>query len=239
MTFSVFKLSMSSDPNPPHHSLSSSIDIGAIRRFPSTLTIPTVGNSERPTVQDIFTPFPHESSEHREPARGENFRHATIEMLPEDTLLEIFDFYRLNAMERSSKFEVPWKWQRLAHVCRKWRQVLTMSPRRLGLQIYCKTGRPIKPTLDSWPTLPLVVRVDHRKSKSLHKNIILALRHSDRVCDIRLIFPVSTIASIIDALQEPFPKLERIRIWPQGFERPAGEPPVLTKFLGGSTPSAR
>ncbi|KAH9958063.1 hypothetical protein BC827DRAFT_624632 [Russula dissimulans] len=118
--------------NPLHHSLSSSIDVGAICRFSSTLMIPTVGNSERSTVQDIFTPFPHGSSEHREPARGENFRHATIEMLPENTLLEIFDFYRLNAMKVSYKRELPWKWPRLARVCRKWRQVLSMSPRRLA-----------------------------------------------------------------------------------------------------------
>ena len=43
---------------------------------------------------------------------GQNFRHATIEMLPEDTLLEIFDFYRLDVQHG----ELPWKWQRLAHV---------------------------------------------------------------------------------------------------------------------------
>jgi len=215
---------------------------------------PTVAISEGSTMQRILTLSSHESSEHWEPARGilnarhlkstvidpygagQNFRRVMIDILPENTLLEIFDFYRLDAEKATpARPGLPWKWKRLAHVCRKWRHVLFMSPRRLGLQIYCKTGRPIKPILDSWPTLPLVVRANHGKSKSpkVHRNIIIALRHSDRVCNINLTMPTSMIPSIVDVLQRPFPNLERIKITTD-FEGP--RPPVVTEFLGGSAP---
>jgi len=215
---------------------------------------PTVAISEGSTMQGILTLSSHESSEHWEPARGilnarhlkstvidpygagQNFRRVMIDILPENTLLEIFDFYRLDAEKATpARPGLPWKWKRLAHVCRKWRHVLFMSPRRLGLQIYCKTGRPIKPILDSWPTLPLVVRANHGKSKSpkVHRNIIIALRHSDRVCNINLTMPTSMIPSIVDVLQRPFPNLERIKITTD-FEGP--RPPVVTEFLGGSAP---
>jgi hypothetical protein len=94
-------------------------------------------------------------------------------MLPEDSLLEIFDFYRLDAME--SSFQRPWKWYRLAHVCRKWRHVLSMSPRRLELRIPCEYGTPIENIMGSWMTLPLVVRCKDLRSKSLPNNVIVAL----------------------------------------------------------------
>ena len=118
---------------------------------------PTVAISEGSTMQGILTLSSHESSEHWEPARGilnarhlkstvidpygagQNFRRVMIDILPENTLLEIFDFYRLDAEKATpARPGLPWKWKRLAHVCRKWRHVLFMSPRRLGLQIYCK-----------------------------------------------------------------------------------------------------
>ena len=68
-------------------------------------------------------------------------------MLSEDTLLEIFDFYRLGTMKQSR--EHPWEWHRLAHVCRKWRHVISMSPRRLDLHILCEYGAPVEGILRS------------------------------------------------------------------------------------------
>lgn len=164
--------------------------------------------------------------------RGKNRRNTTIEMLPEDTLLEIFDFYRLDAMKKSRGR--PWKWHRLAHVCRRWRDVVMVSPRRLGLQILCRSGAPIESILDSWPTLPLVVRYKGPKSKSLPKNIIVALRHPDRVCEVDLVLPSSLIGSIVPVIQEPFPALECVRITVKN----AAAPPELFSgpFLGGSAP---
>jgi hypothetical protein len=156
-------------------------------------------------------------------------------MLSEDTLLEIFDFYRLDSMKQFRGR--PWKWHRLVHVCKRWRYVITVSPRRLGLQILCRSGAPIESTLDSWPTLPLVVRYKGPKSKYLHNNIIVALRRPARVCEIDLVLTRSLIGSIVEVMQEPFQTLECIRITVNN----ATEPPVPFRepFLGGSAPRLR
>jgi hypothetical protein len=134
-------------------------------------------------------------------------------------------------------WEFSWKWHRLAHVCRKWRHVISMSPRRLDLRILCKFGAPIESILDSWPTLPLFVRYNSPESKSLPENIIAALRRPDRVCEINLVLPSSLIGSFVEVIQEPFQALESIRVT---FKDATGPPPLVRKaFLGGSAPHLR
>lgn len=158
-----------------------------------------------------------------------------IEMLPEDVLLEIFGFYRLNAMKQSRGN--PWKWHRLAQVCRRWRYVLTTSPRRLGLQILCNSRTPIEPILDSWPTLPIVVRYNGPKSKTMPDNIIAALRRRDRVCEIDLVLQSTLMVSIVKLIQEPFQALECIRLTVKtALSLPMLAPEAL---LGGSAPRLR
>ena len=161
-------------------------------------------------------------------------------MIPDDILLEIFDFYRLNAMKRTSG--LPWKWHRLAHVCRRWRLVVSMSPRRLDLQIHCKSGASIERILALWETLPLVIRLTRgRKSKSLPVNVTTALRQPDRVREISLGLTSATIGSIVDAIKKPFQILERIRITIRDAKEPTTEPslPCRKVFLGGSAPRLR
>jgi hypothetical protein len=166
-------------------------------------------------------------------------------MLPEDTLLDIFGFYQLDAMKHAMEWSAtlllevqrPWKWHRIAHVCRKWRHVLSMSPRRLDLRILCEYGAPIESILGSWPTLPLVVRYEDPKSKSLPDNVIVALRRPHRICEIGIVLRRSVIRSIAEAIQEPFQALEIIRITVEN----ATGPPLLVReaFLGGSAPRLR
>jgi hypothetical protein len=166
---------------------------------------------------------------------GKNHRHTTIDDLPEEILLEVFDFYRLEAVERSRGGR-PWKWHRLAHVCQRWRYVVSISPRRLRLQITCKSGAPIEPILDTWPTLPIVVRYKgSRKPKPLPSNIVAAFRHPDRVCDIDIGVTSSVLESMVGATQRPFPLLERVRI---ASNDSTGESvlPSPGNFMGGSTP---
>jgi len=166
---------------------------------------------------------------------GKNWRKVTIEVLPDDALLEIFDFYRLYAMRRSSQRR--WKWLRLAHVCRRWRHVIFTSPRRLDLQILCKSSKPIEPVLCVWPTLPVVVQFKGRpKSKSLPKNVVVALRQTDRVCKIDLSVPTPISQPIADMMRDllrvPFSALEFIRI----ESKNTTEPLAIDDFLGGSAP---
>ena len=165
------------------------------------------------------------------------WRKTTIDMLPEDTLVEVFDFYRLDAIEQS--FGRPWKWHRLAHVCRKWRHVISMSPRRLDLRIFCKkSGAPISSTLVSWPTLPLVVTYRTRRgSKQMPKHVLVALRHPDRLCEIDLDVMSSATRLMVETIQKPCKILERIRINVQDTTRT----PLLVHgaFLGGFAPHMR
>ena len=94
--------------------------------------------------------------------------------------MQIFDFYRLDAIEHSQG--LPWKWHRLAHVCRKWRDVVFRSPRRLGLRILCESGPPIESILATWPTLPLVAKSSATpESRNIPRNVIVADHASTHV----------------------------------------------------------
>jgi hypothetical protein len=59
----------------------------------------------------------------------------TFDMLPDDVLLKIFDFYVDEDFEPygEQRIEV---WKTLAHVCRRWRSVLFQSPRRPATPLY-------------------------------------------------------------------------------------------------------
>ena len=155
----------------------------------------------------------------------------TIETLPDNTLLEVFDFYRVDAVAHSRGR--PWKWHRLAHVCRRWRYIVYTSPRRLDLQILCKSGAPIKRILGTWPTLPLVLRFQgNERSKRLPDNVMTALRHPDRVREINFSLTSLITGSIAEVVQVPFLALKTIQMTSKDTE----EPPVLGDFLGGSAP---
>jgi len=126
-----------------------------------------------------------------------------------------------------------WKWHRLVHVCQRWRHIIYTSPRRLGLEILCKSSKPIERVLQVWPTLPVVVEFKGRSiSKSLPENVVIALRQTDRVCKINLSVPTPIRQSIADMMQVPFLALESIRI----KSKSAPEPLVIDDFLGGSVP---
>ena len=132
----------------------------------------------------------------------------------------------------------PWKWHRLAHVCRKWRHVIFWSPRRLALRILCEDGAPIGSILASWPTLPLVAKVDADwKSEHIPRNVMLALGSPDRLCQIDLHVASSMLAPIVEVTQKRCQVLESVRIT---VEVPTG-PSILVQnaFLGGSAPHLR
>jgi hypothetical protein len=95
----------------------------------------------------------------------------SIDMLADDVLLEIFDFY-VGGAERIQA------WQSLVHVCRRWRSVVLGSPNRLNLRLVCTTRTPARDTLDVWPPLPLLIQGRVRKGLDV---IISVLERRDRV----------------------------------------------------------
>ena len=57
----------------------------------------------------------------------------SIDMLPDDVLLEIFDFF-VEEEGRGPKVDFE-EWHTLVHVCRRWRSVVFKSPHRLIVSV--------------------------------------------------------------------------------------------------------
>jgi hypothetical protein len=148
----------------------------------------------------------------------------TIDVLPDVVLLEIFDSYVDEARIEA--------WHRLVHVCRKWRIVTFGSPRRLNLRLHCKASTPVRKTLDVWPLLPIVIRVYGQETWG-GDNIVAAIEHNDRICELDLFdIPSSRLEKVLAAMQQPFSTLTRLQLQPRGEAAPV----VPTSFLGGSAP---
>ena len=151
----------------------------------------------------------------------------SIDMLPDDVLLEIFDFFVEEKSPINVKIEV---WQTLVHVCRRWRSVVFGSPHRLNLRLVCSAKTPARDTLDVWPPLPLSIEC-YEITGSVD-NIIAALEHSDRVHHIYLYFEGLDLDKLSAAMQVPFPELTFLGLWSNGKTVSA----LPDSFLGGSAP---
>src|SRR6266481_4519000 len=103
-----------------------------------------------------------------------------IDILPDDVLLEIFCFY-VDMSPSPYRKQAVEAWQKLVHVCRRWRTVVLGSPHRLNLQLCCTSNTPVKDSLDIWPALPLIVWGNMIPLGT--DNIIAALGQSSRVCE--------------------------------------------------------
>ena len=153
---------------------------------------------------------------------------ATIDMLPDVALLEIFDFYVRDTYKKQA-------WHTLVHVCRKWRYVAFGSPRRLNLRLVCGATTPVRDTLDVWPPLPIVIWPHAFSTTWDVGNIVAGLEHNDRICQM-IIFdvPSSGTEKVLAALQQPFPALTYLKFVFQYQKE--NVPVVPASFLGGSAP---
>ena len=153
-------------------------------------------------------------------------------MLPNNVLLEIFNFY-LN--DHLQVINSQW-WILLVHVCQIWRQVIFDSPHRLNLQIHCTHGTPVKEHLGIWPAFPIVI--DYYRTKPRFRddvNVTAALEHPNRVCFFKLHMHYRLgrdLANITTAMQRPFPVLTYLELSTRGDNIPV----LPTEFLGGSAP---
>jgi hypothetical protein len=159
----------------------------------------------------------------------------SINILPDDVLLEIFDQYMTELQIYSYDDEHVRGWHMLVHVCQRWRYVVFDSPRRLDLRLLCTSTTPVTDMLDIWPALPIVISTVYLWSASGVTNIISALQQHNRVCTINIERLPSSLLNEFAAMQEPFPALTELLLW--SFDKNA---PVLPdSFLGGSAPSLR
>ena len=155
----------------------------------------------------------------------------TIDILPDDTLLEIFNSYLVEASYTE-------KWHTLVHVCSRWRRIVFASPRRLDLRILFTTKTEVK-ALHIWPILPIKVEVwDSRTMWGGADNIVAVLEHSNRICQLLLDnLPSSLLERIATAMQVLFPALTDLRLRASTMDKAV---PVFPEgFLEGSAPRLR
>ena len=129
------------------------------------------------------------------------FPRATIESLPDNVLLDIFDFYQ----EMADRMM---EWHLLVRVCRRWRCLAFASPHRLRLQLECGLTSPGREMLNVWPSMEIII-IDTRSPTDLDKDcIIAAVEHRDHVCEIYLQHVTSSLLEqLATVMQEPFPVL--------------------------------
>ena len=157
-----------------------------------------------------------------------------IDVLPDDVLLEIFDFYvdthSLNPLVKTQAE----RWQLLVHVCRRWRNLVFGSPRRLHLRLCCTADTPVRDTLDVWPALPLIVNGAVASPQSPGTdNTVAALWQSNRVCQVNLRLAGRQSEKLLAPMQTSFPELTDLRLFSKDDETP---PVIPDSFLGGSAP---
>ena len=165
-------------------------------------------------------------------------RTVTINILPDNVFLDVFDFCLRNP--HKSPFHRVWEWQRLVHVCRRWRHIIFASPRRLDLHLFCTYGTSVRNNLSCWPAFPIIVDYypywDLDSGQSLapdnDDNVIAALEHPDRVCCVEIAAKSSLLGKVATVMQEPFPTLTLLRLSSNDGDVPA----LPSEFLGGSAP---
>ena len=142
----------------------------------------------------------------------------TINTLEDDILLGVFNSCRL-ANEDAWNNRIGW--QKLSHVCRRWRHLIYQSAFHLGIHILCTEGAPVVTALDHLPPrLPLIIDyqcegnsfapVDVRRNDAL--GLYQALRLHDRVRHIELHLQPSTLHIPIILMDKPFPILEHLSL---------------------------
>ena len=165
----------------------------------------------------------------------------SIDILPDDVLLAIFDFRVSASDDPFSKEGVERWWQTLVHVCRRWRSLVFGSPRHLKLRLFCAPETPAT-YLDVWPPLPLAIgnhgsitEVTEGSDRVPMDNIVAVLKQSNRLCQVELLdLASSPMEKVLAAMQVPFPELTELC-----FSANDDTAAVPDSFLGGSAPLLR
>jgi hypothetical protein len=118
-------------------------------------------------------------------------------------------------------------------MCRRWRQIVFASPRRLNLRILCSGRTLVSKNMGIWPALPIDVDDVFVSNITQEDNILAALEHLDRVYHIRLLLWGSQVGKMATAMQDPVPVLSRLFITSARADDQLALP---ANFLGGSAP---
>ncbi|KAI0258334.1 hypothetical protein BC834DRAFT_911882 [Gloeopeniophorella convolvens] len=170
-----------------------------------------------------------------ENSTGAKPRKATINFLPDELLLEVFSAH---LRQNSGPQPTPRQWFQTvpAHVCRRWRQLIIMSPRRLGLYVLCCAGAPISDLLDhSPPSIPLKLDY-HDWTPATKGDILLTLGHLSRVRDISLSAEIIALRDLLSRMDSRAPQLEKLDLISSGTSQFLSIPHT---FLDNDAPQIR
>ena len=175
----------------------------------------------------------------------------TVDILPDDVILNIFHFVRLIYADLGHLAKLPngvsfyagerdlieWRrswWYPLIHVCREWRSVIFASPNFLDLRLVCVPYTRIE-LIGIWPPFPIIIRNNFRPMPDDY-DFDAAIVHRNRVCEIDLRLTSLQLKRWAPAMQEQFPALRHFKFCIHSNDRPL--PSALPDgFLGGSAPN--
>ena len=157
----------------------------------------------------------------------------SITILPDDVMLDIFDFIRIANISLGPHYDYAWGWKRLALVCRRWRQLIFASPLRLCLQLRCQRRvyrvTPFCTPLSRWPaSFPIAIDFHDGLAERLDEdNAIAALKHPNRVCLLAILASPFRMEKLATIIREPFPALTKLQL-SLGY---SDSPVLLNRFL--------
>jgi hypothetical protein len=153
---------------------------------------------------------------------GNSSRTPPIHILDDDSLLNVFSFYRPPPLreydhdedryeEGNRKWvEYCW-WYELAHVCQRWRNLIFGSASYLGVALVCTKRTPVADMLAHSPSLPLVIDYYQRYGEittEIEERATLALTQRDRIRRICLDMSSTHMQKLIVFIEEEYPILE-------------------------------
>jgi hypothetical protein len=166
----------------------------------------------------------------------------TINILPDDVLLLIFyNFYfdrwssldRLYRLYGVNRQPPTWRWDRLVHVCRRWRSLVFASPKFLDLKLDCGPWTRVE-LINIWPPLPIIIW-NGSNPEPPDYNPGAAIVHPNRVCEIHLVdLKLSQLQRVASVMQEQFPALIHLKL--SLSDSPDRSTPLPDGFLGGFAP---
>ena len=132
--------------------------------------------------------------------------------LDNDSLLQIFTCYQL---EEEHNWNHRFTWQRLAHVCRRWRHLIFDSCTHLDMSLHITNDSPSIDTLSHLSPLPLVInfpdgtRTMERKDED---NIHFGLQQHGRVRQVILQAPSSSLRMWLEPMNKLYPRLRDLSL---------------------------
>ena len=137
-----------------------------------------------------------------------------IDSLPDELLVEILDWCRLESLDDEYGWNYRRRWYNLLQVCRRWRHVMLEWATRLKLRVLCNSANPMTTIPSHLTQIPLIIRFKflYPVPTLFRKNSVLALQNRDRVYGITISNWGLEDLGLHKALDSAFPMLETLSL---------------------------